>query len=369
MDTFYAFLSIPYGAKSQEQIYWKALATSIRNAAKQITFAKLEILSADEHVAELNLKKSVSELLGKCHFTIAVVTEKNPNVFWEIGYTEAQKKPVVYLVREDSQTIKASPVLIVEALKCQYLDRDVKDAIAGDNVPKSLQTKLKPFLEIAIKTVQGTARKPEIICYKKRTEIPLNNLIATANERIHIITTNLSYFMDTEHMFFETSEELTFLTKEKSPFKMEKGAKVHAFEIPAKRGIEIKILTLDPESLIARYRAEQLGFDFDIGYYRKELKDSVKSFYARYKIYNNVSIRLYDDLPTLIALIIDKRVITSVITRGSRARDDLHFLIDLDLPGANIFEAHFAQVASAPSKHISAFKWASIIGDQDQKKE
>jgi hypothetical protein len=56
---------------------------------------------------------------------------------------------------------------------------------------------------------------------------------------------------------------------------------------------------------------------------------------------------------------VDNQVITSVMSRGSRSRENLHFLLDITLPGArNSFEKHFFEVSAGPCRHISTFKWA-----------
>jgi hypothetical protein len=102
-----------------------------------------------------------------------------------------------------------------------------------------------------------------------------------------------------------------------------------------------------------------LRLEYDVGNYREELRKSAREFYQKYKDKENVSIRLYDDLPLQITLIVDNQIVTSVVSRGSRSRDNLHFLLDIATPGARkSFEEHFHEVSAAPSRHISTFKWA-----------
>ena len=114
-----------------------------------------------------------------------------------------------------------------------------------------------------------------------------------------------------------------------------------------KFGDEVKIL-LDADKIV----------------HRDELKKSAKDLYQRYKKNRNVSIMLYDDLPLQITLIIDNKVITSSMSRGSRSRENLHFLLDIDLQGAKkTFENHFYEVGAGPSKHISTFPWATLAED------
>lgn len=336
-----AFLSIPYGQKPEEQTYWAALASAIRSAANEISVPSLEIHSADKEMNALALKKSVMRLIDKCHFTIAVITGKNPNIFWEIGYTEAQKKPVVYLVDQNAEALTDSPVLISEALKCPYKNDEIIESIEQKKPPQNLSIRLTSFIDQAYKAVLAKPKRPNLQAFGNREQCNLPKMIAEAEVRIHLITTNLSYFSDENNFVVET------LT-----------GKQYAFDPPVSRGIEVKILTMDPESPMVKYRAEQLGLDYDVGVYRDMLKSSAKNFYQRYKSKPNVSVRLYDDLPLQIALIVDDVVMTSIITRGSPARKNLHFIMDMNLPGAESFEKHFSEVAAGPCKHITAFKWA-----------
>lgn len=336
-----AFLSSPYG-KGLERAFWKTLAKVIEDAAKSIKGTRLRIRSADEVVSALVLKENVRRLIDKCDFTIAVITGKNPNVFWEIGYTEAQKKPVVYLVDEETEDLSSSPVLIIEALKCPYRNSDLVNMAQKKQVQEDMKMRLKSFLEQAVNAVKAAPQEPELNAFSSRKKCNLPDLIADAREKIYLITSNLIYFADFEDFTIERGDESRF-----------------AFDLPVERGVDIKILTMDPESPLVKYRAEQLTFEYDVGSYREELRESARALYQRYKENRNVSIRLYDDLPLQITLMIDNQVITSVMSRGSRSRENLHFLLDITLPGArNSFEKHFFEVSAGPCRHISTLKWA-----------
>ena len=336
------FLSIPYGKTNTDRIYWKTLASAIRDAANLVKDVQLYIHSAEDEVNALVLKESVYRLIDKCDFTIAITTGKNPNIFLEIGYTEAQKKPVVYIVDEETEDLSNSPVLIIEALKCPYKANDLRNIVQTKKIPDDLAIKLRSFLEQAIKAVKAAPKPPKLAAFSSREECHLPDLVASANNRIYLITSNLSYFADFESFTIQDNTK-----------------KIFAFDQPVKQGVDVKILTMDPESPIVKYRAEQLTLEYDVGSYREELRESARRFYQRYKDEEKVSIRLYDDLPLQITLIVDNQVMTSVMNRGSRSRKNLHFLIDIAFPGAgNSFEKHFYEVSAGPCKHISTFKWA-----------
>lgn len=341
IEKFDAFLSIPYGRTDADRVYWTALASAIKNAAGLVRGADLKIHSAENEVNALILKENVRKLIDECDFTIAVTTGNSSNIFWEIGYTEAHNKPVVYLVDED-EDLSNSPVLIIEALKCPYQAKNLVNVVEEGKIPEAMAINLRSFLEQAIKAVEATPKPPELTAHSSREDCDLPTLVANATDRIHLITSNLIYFADTDGFTVEENNQEVF-----------------AFDPPIHRGVDVKILTMDPDSPLVRYRAEQLTFEYDVGGYREELIKSAKKFYQRYKDKRGVSIRLYDDLPLQITLMVDDQVMTSVMSRGSRSRKNLHFILDMDFPGArNSFERHFAEVAAGPCKHISTFRWA-----------
>jgi nucleoside 2-deoxyribosyltransferase len=337
-----AFLSTPYGKTDAERVYWKALASAIRDIAKAFREPSVNVVSAEDEVNALVLKENVSRLIDKCDFSIAITTGKNPNIFWEIGYTEAQKKPVVYLVDRDSDDLNNSPVLVIEALKCPYRAKDLVNIVENKKIPDDMAIRLRKFIEQAVRAVKDRPKPPKLAAFSVREECHLPDLVEKADHRIYLITSNISYFADFDNFTVDKNDQ-----------------KVFAFDPPVERGVDVKILTMDPESPIVKYRAEQLTFEYDVGTYREELRDSARRFYQRYKDRRNVTIRLYDDLPLQITLMVDYQVMTSVMSRGSRSRKNLHFLLDMNLPGAqNSFEAHFSEVSAGPCKHISTFKWA-----------
>jgi hypothetical protein len=339
LKTVNAFLSMPYGKNPEEQAYWRLVSKSIIEIAREVKLVKLEIHLGKDEVHSLSLKENVKTAINAAHFTIAIVTKSNPNVFWEIGYTESQGKPVVYLMDEDVKELADSPVLIVEALKCVYQSSD----LGNNDLPLEFKLRVKGFLDIAVKAVLGKPRSPQVQVIANRLSTHLPNKIMGAENRVHIITTNLSYFAADKSMFLHSENEDIFV-----------------FDPPINKKVEVKILTLDPESPIVKYRAHQLGFEYKIAEYREELREGIRSFYQRYKGQHNVQIRLYDDLPLQITCMIDDEVITSIMSRGHRGRQNLHLTLDMNTPGArDSFEVHFNEVAAAPSSHISTFAWAT----------
>ena len=67
-----------------------------------------------------------------------MITGLNPNVFWEVGYTAAKGKPVIFAVAEEVDEALYSPVLVADALKVQY-----DGTIFDDEIPD--QARLTDF--------------------------------------------------------------------------------------------------------------------------------------------------------------------------------------------------------------------------------
>ncbi len=79
---------------------------------------------------------------------------------------------------------------------------------------------------------------------------------------------------------------------------------------------------------------------------------------------DNVDIRIYDDLPSQITLLIDGKVITGFVSRGHQARYNIHVEFNLSCEGVKeTFEQHFAEVLAnqKDTTHITHFKWAHKI--------
>ena len=109
--------------------------------------------------------------------------------------------------------------------------------------------------------------------------------------------------------------------------------------------LNIRILTLDPQSQYVGVRAMQLGFE-DIGVYRNELSSSLdllKTQFGGFK--GRVKIRKYNDFPSQLTYIVDNEVVGSVISVTGRSRDNIAFKIDKSRPGVmKSFIDHFEKL-------------------------
>jgi len=343
------FVSMPYGTDPKSKEYWQRFYTDGILAMFGLFKGRgytMNFHRPKEEPHDLILKESVVRLLNNCDVCLAIITGLNPNVFWEVGYAVARGKPVVVAVAEGVDETTYSPVLMADSLRVQY-DGTIFDRVtptAGSVV--EFQYELLRLFDLAKDIVRGIGKvPPQYRVFSDRSEAHLPDTVASARRSIDLITTNLSFFADVESFVADVD-----------------GVPVYAFDPPVTKGVKVRVLALNPESVIAEYRAKQLGQEHDVAGYREQLRAAARFFYQRYKAYRNVDIRIYDDLPLQITLIIDDKVITSVVSRGQAARNNIHVEFDLDFRGARAsFEKHFAEVVASQAQtwHISRFSWAN----------
>jgi hypothetical protein len=345
--TIRVFVSMPYGREKKSKEYWQRFYTFGILGIRQLFEGRgydVEFVRPKEEVSALVLKESVIKLLDRCDACLAVITGFNPNVFWEVGYSAARGKPLVFAVAEGIDEAQYSPVLVADALKVYY-DGTIFDNESPERARLTdLQYNLLRFLDVAKDIIRGIEKPaPQYRVFSHRSGAVLPEAVASAQRSIDLITTNLSFFADVEEFSIKVN-----------------GEKKYAFDSPVERGVKVRILALNPDSIIAEYRAKQLGLDHDVAGYREQLRNAARFFYQRYMFNKNVDIRIYDDLPLQITALIDDRVITSIVSRGQQARNNIHVEFDLDYKGARAsFEKHFAEVlaSQAQTYHISRFTW------------
>ena len=102
----------------------------------------------------------------------------------------------MYVVDEEAN-LSRSPILIAEALKCYFSRNDLTAVVEKREIPDELRVRLVAFLEQAVKAVKATPKAPLLKSFSGRDQIELPRLVARARDRVHLITTNLSYWADT----------------------------------------------------------------------------------------------------------------------------------------------------------------------------
>ena len=339
---------MPYGSDEKSKAYWNRFYHLGILGLKPLIQGRgysLNFLRAQEMPTALQLKESVKRLIDRSQICLGIITGLNPNVFWEIGYAESKGKPIVLLVADGVNETQYSPVLVAEVLKMTYDGNIFDDDPPQDASLVDFQQNLIPFFDIAVNIAKATG-KPAVqyTIFADRLQSNLPGAIATAQRTIDLITTNLSFYADFDNFVHETVGKISY-----------------AFDPPIERGVRVRVLILDPESVIAEYRAKQLGREHEVYEYRNQLRRFATAFYHRYIDKENVDIRIYDDLPSQITLLIDDRVITSFLSRGQQARFNIHAEFSKDCKGVHeTFEKNFAEVLANEkhTTHISHFKWA-----------
>lgn len=350
-EIFEVFVSMPYGRDDESKSYWNKFYQFAILSMKSIFEGRgytVNFVRPKEEPSALRLKEGVKDLIERCDICLAVITGLNPNVFWEVGYAESRGKPLIFVVEEGVNEAEYSPVLVADALKEFYDGRIFNQPRPDKAQVLDFQERLLRFFDIGVKVVKGSAQpSPQYRVFSDRIGAQLARAVAKANNTIDLITSNLSYFADIDNFVAKVNGETAF-----------------AFDHPVEQNVRLRILALNPDSVIAEYRAKQLGMEHDVSGYREQLRNSARFFYHRYMKSKNVDMRIYDDLPLQITFIIDGRVITSFVSRGHQARHNIHVEFDLEFKGARAsFEEHFAEVLASQAQtfHISRFAWAQKI--------
>jgi len=349
-----AFVSMPFGEKAESSDNeWTRLfkygLQPLESAIEEYpSYVPIQLWRADRNLSSLGLKTNVTQAIESSTFILCVLTTKvvdgthglrlsNPNVLWELGYAEASDKPVVVLVDDDS--LRPLPILAGQANVCRYKHDLIKN-LPESEVPRVLRNiarDLVPFVEQAVKDAARGPIHPlraKAMVYSSRDAVDLPGLIAGARKQVDILTTNLDYFL---------SERLSL---DPNPIQQ-------ALE----NGATVRMVTMDPESLIAEYRAVQLVRGQDIPGYRRELRDGIIQFFERFGEHPRFHLHIYDDLPLQITTRVDHTIITSIVTRGERARQRIQIQFNLNDEGVTeSFVSHFQSMFDN-SIDVTGMKW------------
>jgi nucleoside 2-deoxyribosyltransferase len=353
--SYSAFVSMPFGkdpdlpSNPWTRLFLHGLKPLELFDPEDQHYIPVELSRADKRLQDLVLKESVRRLIEGCTFVIAVLTADNiesrrdaqaavnPNVLWELGYAEAWGKPVI-AIADHGQDLSKLPVLTGQPSVFRYdhaiIDRcrtETDAAAALSPIAKGLRS----YVKVACEEARKRPTSPK--AYASRTEIDLPALVRSAQYCVDILSTNVSYFLSREFQGEIASE--------------------HPIASALRQGATVRVVTLDPESSIAEYRARQLDRGHDVWGYRQELRNAIIEMHAAFGGYSDFSLHLYNDLPLQITIRVDETIITSVVTRGDRSRKRIQFQLHLTHRGVSeSFVSHFQSMYDT-SLDVRRFDW------------
>lgn len=354
-----AFVSMPFGDNpdSPENEWTKLFEHGLRplekpmtGLSKNIKHVPIKLWRADKNLESLSLKLNVIRLIEQATFMICVLTTSviqgkngnrmtSPNVEWELGFADALGKPIIAMA--DDPKFSELPILTGFPNIFIYDHKLVQNTNA-DDAPEELMPiarSLAPWLLKASEEARKgnlLRKRTRAIAYSNRDVVDLNSMISNAKTQVDILTTNLNYFL------FDKLNEST-----------------NPFSDALKNGAIVRVVTMNPESVIAEYRAKQLVRGQDIPGYRRELRDGIISLYKQFDGHPQFHLHVYNDLPLQITFRIDEQILTSIVTRGERARKRIHIKFSLYDEGVTeSFVSHFQSMFDN-SEDVRGLRWVT----------
>ncbi|MCF6256936.1 MAG: nucleotide-binding protein [Gammaproteobacteria bacterium] len=252
-----------------------------------------------------NLHSHVSDCIKESNFCIVDVNGQNPNVLYELGYARGSGRKVIILCRDK----KEIPGDMEGVIYIEYGEKEI------DELPDKVYPHLARVEGEISNTIEiGLEKIPYL---PKRNDELIRQKILRAKTKIDILQTNLSI------LSYEFIGDIVSAMKENNT-------------------LELRVLTLDPQSIFVNYRAQQLGYT-KVGIFRNELINALEnvSFNLR-EFGSRVRIKTYDDFPAQIAFHIDNDILSCVVSAIGRSRDNCAFLLPDSIAGAQkSFVEHF----------------------------
>ena len=280
---------------------------------------EIRVFRADsEDVQRENLATHVHTCIEKADFCIADITGHNPNVMYEIGFARAKGLKVIVICRRGT----VIPTDLRGIVNINYTPERL------DVLPSKIKTH---FPRIPSEPPTNIAKLPTVQYLARRDDELIRKKILNSKLRIDILQTNL----------FILEWEFT---------------EVIINSLDSHPDLNIRILTLDPQSVFVNYRANQLS-DTEVRIFRRELEFSLEATFSKLNKYGKrVSIRIYDDFPSQIAFFFDGEALACVVSAMGRSRDNCAFLVPPDMPNSReSFVDHFSHLWSNKSRKYSEY--------------
>lgn len=299
------FVMIPFQEKAAS-LLWKAIEAS---QASMDSGYQVEFFRADTAISRLAVTENIEHAITSCDFALAEVSDYNPNVFFELGYATALRKPVVLLVRVDSQP----PAALQGRHWLQYDPQNLED----------LPPRLSAFVAAAVDALLARSLKtgaPSVAS----THLTLDSadparLFRVATDSIDILAPSLEHIVTTG-----IARDLTEALHRSSR-------------------LSVRIVSLDPESIVANLSAKRSGLP--VAVHRDRLRRAL-SRAGEHGAFGpeRCRFRLTDELIPYYYHRIDNVVLLSPLTEAIGSRVGMTLQLRVDDPGVGGLENDFERL-------------------------
>lgn len=205
---------------------------------------------------------------------------------FEMGYAIGVKKPVIVMVQRGV----AVPADFRGRLYFEYSTDEL------GIVPQILQGFIKSAIESKIAERQKSTYL--VRACANRTSSDMKEKTQRAEKIVEILTTNLNSFLDAG---------LAEIVKKR---------------LEEKKSLNLRILTLDPESDFAAHRARQLKMS--TRYFREQLRSSLEKVSQTFFQYpDRCNIATFDEFPPQISFRVDENVYSNLVSSNQQSRNNI----------------------------------------------
>jgi hypothetical protein len=194
-------------------------------------------------------------ILKDADLLIAVLTFHNPNVFYEIAIAEAAARPLILMIAHDDS-----------------IPFDIKDrrVISYDLKPRSLQT--GTYEKALLKAIlDAMAPAP-----KGRRKVPFRPSLNPLSEKTVSILDRTASLDTDERIALVLSAQNIWWSRGLATFNLPKGDEINAALTAAReRGVEIRVLLMDPENPALQHQLKDPG---DAGMIREYIGSGIKEW-------------------------------------------------------------------------------------------
>jgi len=252
-----------------------------------------------------SLEEHLKDFIASSDFIIAEISQINPNVLFEMGYAIGLRKPVVIMAQQGT----AIPADFRGRLYFQYAEDDF------ELLPQMLQNFLRSAVDSCLAQQHQTRYYVET--FSNRSVADLTQRLLKAENSVDILTTNLYSIVTANY------------------------PKILIERLKKHPSLEVRILTLDPESDFAASRAKQIGIS--IRSFREQLRESFRKVSEALSKYSEqCEIGVYDEFPNQIAFRIDRHVYINIVSANQQSRNNILFkLKETDAGVSGSILSHF----------------------------